>query len=82
MYSAVPAARFGRQQEISVGYMSGSSNVLSWLARAGVAPTPELVTHILAAAKQSDHILSDAELGELVREHRLKLGEERSYDRG
>jgi 2-isopropylmalate synthase len=75
VYSAVPAARFGRAQEISVGYMSGSSNVLSWLARVGVSPTPELVTHILAAAKQSDHILSDAELSELVREHRLKLGE-------
>ncbi len=74
IYSAVPASRFGRTQEISVGYMSGSSNVASWLARRGVPATKELVSHILAAAKQSDHILSDAELEALVREHRLKNG--------
>ena len=74
VYSAVPAGRFGRTQQISVGYMSGSSNVSSWLARAGVPPDQELVAHILAVAKQSDHILSDAELDALVSEHRLKSG--------
>jgi 2-isopropylmalate synthase len=73
VYSSVPAARFGREQEISVGYMSGASNVLAWLAGVRVEPTRELVDYILQRAKQADHVLSDAELRALVDEHRLKI---------
>jgi 2-isopropylmalate synthase len=73
IYSAVPAAHFGRSQEISVGYMSGSSNVLAWLERMAITPSKDLVDYILHRAKQSDHILSDDELSEFVRDHRLKI---------
>lgn len=78
VYSAVPAARFGREQEIAVGYMSGASNVLAWLARVHIEPTEGLVTYILRHAKQADHILNDAELHALVAEH-LKIAAGRSY---
>ena len=33
VYSGVPAGDFGEAQRISVGYMSGRSNVLFWLER-------------------------------------------------
>ena len=73
VYSAVPAGHFGRSQEISVGFMSGSSNVTAWLHKTGIEPTRELVDYILQRAKDSDHILSDVELAELVEQHRLKI---------
>jgi 2-isopropylmalate synthase len=73
IYSAVPAAHFGRRQEISVGYMSGASNVVAWLGRAGIEADRELVDYILHRAKLGDHILSDDELLALVDRHRLKI---------
>ncbi|HLV68279.1 MAG TPA: 2-isopropylmalate synthase [Polyangiaceae bacterium] len=72
VYSSVPSAWFGREQRIAIGPMSGTSNVKTWLERENVPVEPELVAHIVRAAKRSDHILSDAELHELVREHTLK----------
>ncbi|MFO7179273.1 MAG: LeuA family protein [Pseudomonadota bacterium] len=72
VYSSVPSAWFGREQEIAVGPMSGAANVRAWLERHDVPADPELVAHIVRAAKRSDHILSDAELSLLTREHTLK----------
>ncbi|MGD1147412.1 MAG: 2-isopropylmalate synthase [Thermoanaerobaculaceae bacterium] len=65
VYSAVPARWVGRKQEIEVGPMSGSSNVRSWLASHGRAEDRAVLNKILAAAKRSDHTLSDEELQEI-----------------
>jgi 2-isopropylmalate synthase len=67
VYSGVAAGEFGLSQRISVGPMSGRSNVLYWLANAGYdANDTALVDLIFDAAKDSDHLLSDAELHDLV----------------
>ena len=62
IYSGVPAAMVGKHQEIEVGPMSGTSNVEYWLRERGIEPEPERVTAIIAAAKASDHVLSDDEI--------------------
>jgi 2-isopropylmalate synthase len=62
IYSAVPAGSFGRKQEISIGYMSGASNVTSWLSERGIEPTPTLIDAILYRAKRADRVLSDEEV--------------------
>jgi 2-isopropylmalate synthase len=67
VYSSVPARVFGRQQEIAVGHYSGRSNVIRWLEERGLAAPEDLVTRLLAHAKQQDHTLTDAELLALVR---------------
>ncbi|MEZ4415638.1 MAG: LeuA family protein [Gemmatimonadota bacterium] len=67
VYSGVPAAMFGRSQEIEVGPMCGLSNVKFWLrARGYDADDTELCERILAAAKASDHTLSEAEVLALI----------------
>jgi len=67
VYSAVPAAAFGRQQRIEVGPMSGESNVVWWLEARGMAPTRERIERIFVAAKSSNRILSEEELEGLAR---------------
>ena len=70
VYSGVPAADFGREQRIRIGPMSGKSNVVYWLERNAIAPAPELVDAIFAVAKQTPHLLSDAEVMAVVSSHR------------
>jgi 2-isopropylmalate synthase len=70
IYSGVPAAMFGREQEIEVGHYSGESNVVYWLSKRGVEPSPHLVATIMAAAKRGNRVLTDDELMQLVKEHR------------
>lgn len=63
VYSGVPAALFGLAQRIEISPMSGLSNVRWWLAEHGYdASLAELCEQVLAAAKQADHTLSDAEV--------------------
>ena len=62
IYSGVPAGMFGREQEIVVGYMSGASNVTYVLRKLGIEPSKDTVDAVLAAAKATDHILSDDEI--------------------
>jgi 2-isopropylmalate synthase len=62
VYSGVPAHLFGMEQVIEIGPMSGKSNVLYWLARHQIPADDALVSRILEAAKQSAHVLSDAEV--------------------
>ena len=71
IYSGVPAAMFGREQEIAIGPMSGLSNVQYWLKKRGLPSTPALCEAILKAAKDGDRLLSDAEVL-AVRERVLK----------
>jgi 2-isopropylmalate synthase len=69
VYSGVPAGMVGEMQQVEVGYMSGASNVTFWLESRGHAAPPELVQHILRAAKEKTRILQENELEDLIREH-------------
>ena len=58
---------FGRCQEIEVGHMSGLSNVKFWLrARGYDAEDADLCERILAAAKATDHTLSEDEVVSII----------------
>jgi isopropylmalate/homocitrate/citramalate synthase len=70
VYSGVPAAMFGREQEIEIGFMSGESNVVYWLKRRGIEPEPGLVKHIFALAKRTDHLLDEEEIQRSIQEYR------------
>ncbi|MSP59041.1 MAG: 2-isopropylmalate synthase [Myxococcales bacterium] len=70
IYSGVPAGRFGREQEIEVGFMSGESNVVYWLQKRNIAPEPGLVKFLFAHAKQNDHLLRESELRAAIEEYR------------
>ena len=59
VYSGVPASMVGRQQAIEVGPMSGESNVVFWLERHGVEPSPERVKAVFQRAKSVDRVLED-----------------------
>ncbi len=62
VYSGVPADEFGLEQIIKVGPMSGRSNVVHCLKHLGIDPTQDAVAAVFAAAKRSDHVLSDDEV--------------------
>lgn len=66
VYSSVPAALFGRQQEIEIGPMSGESNVIYWLRRHGIEPEPALVKKIFGYAKSQNHLLTEKEIRDLM----------------
>jgi 2-isopropylmalate synthase len=69
VYSGVPASMVGRHQVIEVGPMSGVSNVECWLESRGIEARPELVDAVFRRAKESDRVLCDEEILEVV--HRL-----------
>lgn len=66
VYSGVPAAMLGREQEIEISHMSGASNVIFWLKRHGYEPQPEIVSAILSLAKSTNRVLTRAELIEAI----------------
>ena len=66
IYSGVPAHLFGLEQIIEIGPMSGRSNVMYWLGKRGIPASDEIVERILAAAKQSARVLTEAEIVALV----------------
>ena len=70
IYSGVPAGMFGREQEIEIGHMSGESNVLYWLRKRHIDPLPELVAKILEVAKGTDHLLTEDEVHQIIKEYR------------
>jgi 2-isopropylmalate synthase len=67
VYSGVPARLIGRNQEIEVGPMSGSSNVIFYLSQRGIVASPELIQAVLLAAKESNRILPEPEILAIVR---------------
>lgn len=73
VYSGVPAAMFGRRQEICIGPMSGTSNVTFWLQQRKIEGDDGLVQAILKVAKASDHNLSDDEVHAVVDRHRRSV---------
>ena len=66
IYSGVPAHLFGLEQIIEIGPMSGRSNVVYWLGKRGISASNETVERILAAAKQSACVLTEADVLALV----------------
>jgi 2-isopropylmalate synthase len=66
VYSGVPASWVGRAQEIEIGHMSGASNVQYYLESRGLPCRTEVVQAVLAAAKQSERLLSDEEIRDAV----------------
>jgi len=67
VYSGVPASLIGRSQEIEVGPMSGSSNVIFYLSQRGIVANHELIQAVLLAAKESNRILQEPEILAIVR---------------
>ena len=67
IYSGIPAAMVGREQEIEIGPMSGLSNVKHWLRTHGYDADDEaLCRRIFEAAKSTDHTLTREELEGLI----------------
>ncbi|MCP4091982.1 MAG: 2-isopropylmalate synthase [Planctomycetes bacterium] len=62
VYSGVPAGEFGLEQVISVGPMSGKSNVIWFLEQRGHDATEERITAVLAKAKASSRLLTEEEV--------------------
>jgi len=68
VYSGVPAAAFGREQEIEISHVSGMSNVRFWLAAHGWdASDEELCRRVFELAKQTDHVLTPEEIEDCCR---------------
>lgn len=68
IYSGVPASLIARKQEIEVGPMSGASNVIHFLSSRGWSCNPETVHAVLDRAKQSNRVLTEEEVVEIVRQ--------------
>ncbi len=66
VYSAVPPSWVGRKQEITIGYMSGASNVRHWLLQHGHEPSDALIEAILSYAKSSRQMLTDSEIEDVI----------------
>ena len=62
VYSGVPADDFGLEQKISVGPMSGKSNVIWFLEKRGISPSEEQITAVLNKAKRSACLLTEPEV--------------------
>ena len=67
VYSGVPASLIGRNQEIEIGPMSGSSNVIFYLSQRGIVASHELIQAVLLVAKESNRILQEPEILAIVR---------------
>jgi 2-isopropylmalate synthase len=70
IYSGVPAGMFGKEQEIEIGHYSGESNIVYWLRKRNIEPEPGLVKRILGVAKSGDHILTEDEIRQIIKEYR------------
>jgi isopropylmalate/homocitrate/citramalate synthase len=66
VYSGVPADEFGLEQKITIGPMSGRSNVTFWMEKRGLEPTDAAVDLVFDAAKQSSRIFTDEEVYALL----------------
>jgi 2-isopropylmalate synthase len=72
IYSGVPAGLFGKEQEIEIGHYSGESNVTYWLRKRGIEAEPSLVGRILAVAKSGDHLLTEEEIKQIIKDWRAE----------
>ena len=67
VYSGVPAGDFGREQVITIGPMSGRSNIIYWLEKRGLPAGDDVVNRVFEKAKRSNRLLTDAEIQEAIR---------------
>lgn len=67
VYSSVPASWVGRSQSIKIGPLSGKSNIVYWLEQHGHQAKEELVATIFEKAKQSNRLLTDAEIEAIIK---------------
>jgi len=65
-------ALFGKEQEIEIGHYSGESNVTYWLKKRGLEAEPGLVKRILTVAKSGDHILTEDEVRQIIKDYRAQ----------
>jgi len=74
VYSGVSAGDFGKEQVIDIGFMSGMSNIVYWLAKHGVDGSDDelkrIAERVFELAKHSDHNLADTEIMSVVRDAR------------
>jgi 2-isopropylmalate synthase len=70
IYSGVPASLFGKEQEIEIGFYSGEANVTWWLRSRSIEPEPLLVRRILDIAKSGDHLLTEEEIRQVIKDYR------------
>ena len=73
VYSGVPASWLGREQEIEIGPMSGASNVNYFLEVRGLPHDPEMVQAVLALAKKSQRLLSEADVIAIVQQNKKDI---------
>ena len=66
VYSGVPASWVGREQEIEIGHMSGSSNVLHYLRTRGLPTDQPVVDAVMALAKRAERLLTEQDVREVV----------------
>ena len=69
VYSGVPAGMVGLGQKVEIGFMSGKSNVVYYLENRGIEADDELVDRILQVAKDSDSVLTESEIEEIIGRH-------------
>ena len=72
VYSGVSAGDFGKEQIIEIGFMSGMSNVIYWLAKRNIGETEQdrkrIAERVLEKAKSSQRIMTDQEVMKIVSE--------------
>ena len=68
VYSGVPAGKFGLEQKIRIGHMSGRSNIIWWLEQHGHEATDELVGHLFEVAKSQRRLMPDSEVEAAVQD--------------
>ncbi|MCB9678636.1 MAG: 2-isopropylmalate synthase [Alphaproteobacteria bacterium] len=69
IYSGVPAAWFGREQEITIGHQSGESNIRYWLHKRGYGEDDTLVRAIFERAKMQSAMLTDDDIRAVIESH-------------
>jgi len=59
----------GRELSIAVGPMSGKSNAVYWLKKNNFPVNDDMIEKILIRAKESDRVLKDEEIMEVIKDN-------------
>ena len=68
VYSGVPASWLGRHQEIEIGPMSGTSNVVHFLEIRGLRRDDKVIQAVLAHAKEAKQLLDEAQVQAIIQQ--------------
>ena len=71
VYSGVPAGKFGLEQKIRIGHMSGRSNIIYWLEKNNYDINDDLVKYMFEMAKNQTKMMSDEDLHTAVEKFKL-----------